>query len=97
MNKNQNKQTKDKTTDKDYISQLKKGTEGVKEEKPVDNEDDWDRMESEEEEDAGQKKAGVVTQGPKGTSGKATKLRDLFDEAPVKTKKPATKPKKPEE
>lgn len=84
--------SKDKTTDKDLISQFKKGTETTKTATPNDNDMDWEKVDSEEEETT-QEKRGVITQQAKGTSDKPKKLADLFSDTTGTKSKPA--PKKP--
>ncbi len=78
--------TKGKT--KDYITQIKKETEGQKDSAQIENEDnEWHKYESDEEEAQTGKKGVVVEQGKVGTD-KPKKLKDLFDDTP-KQKRPA--------
>ncbi len=79
---------KGKGKTKDYISQIKKDTENVKESKKNEAEDiEWDRQESEDEEEVQQQKKGVVVQqGAVGTD-KPKKLKDVFGES-TQTQKP---------
>ena len=72
---------------KDYITQIKKETEGQKDAAQIENEDnDWHKYDSEEEEaQTGGKKGVVVEQGKVGTD-KPKKLGDLFSDAPKQTR-----------
>jgi hypothetical protein len=81
---------------KDTISQIKKGTEGVKDIKTKEEGDiDWELQENDDEDDVPQKKSGlVVEQGKVGTD-KPKKLKDLFGDTPQTQKKP--RPYKPKE
>ena len=81
---------------KDIITQLKKETEGVKDNKANEHDEiDWDRQGSEDEEETTQKKGPVMKQGAVGTD-RPKKLRDLFDDTP-KQQKPKTGTTKPKE
>jgi hypothetical protein len=75
--------TKGKT--KDVITQIKKDTEGPKDTKVQEHDEiEWERHESEEEDDTQKKKGVVIEQGKVGND-KPKKLRDLFsDDAPKK-------------
>lgn len=85
-------QAKKGRTTKDYISQIKKETGGVKDTKAHNaDEIDWERHESEEEEEVVQQKKGVVVQGKVGTE-KPQKLKDIFGDSQVQKPKTA-KPK----
>jgi hypothetical protein len=89
----QNKTTTGAKGKSDYITQLKKEADGVKETKVNETEDlDWERNVSEEEEEAPTtttKKGVIEKQGIVGTN-KARNLKDLLEgEKPIhKTKKP---------
>jgi hypothetical protein len=72
--------TKGKT--KDTITQIKRETEGQKDSTHVENEDnEWNKMDSDEEETQTSKKGVIVEQGKVGTD-KPKNLKDLFASAP---------------
>ena len=83
-----------KAKTQDYISQLKKETEGVKDSKVHEHDElEWDAHVEEEEETPQQQKKGVVVQQGTVTSQKAKKLGDLFDGSkPQQTKGRSFKP-----
>jgi hypothetical protein len=89
-------QSKKGKATKDYISQIKKDSEAVKDTKTNENDEiDWDRNESEEEEEVQHKKGGVVVEQGKVGSDKPKKLKDIFgDSTTNQAQKPRTnKPK----
>lgn len=74
-------QSKKGKTTKDYISQIKKGSDNVKDTKAQEGEEiDWERQESDEEEEVQQKKGVVIQQGTVG-SDKPKKLKDVFGDS----------------
>jgi hypothetical protein len=79
------KATGNKGKTKDVITQIKKETEGVKDSKATEQEIDWNRPESDEEETSGKKKGVIVEQGKVGTD-KPKRLKDLFDDSSAKPK-----------
>ena len=71
-----------KAKTQDYISQLKKETEGVKDSRANEQDElEWDTHVEEEEETPQQKKKGVVVQQGTVTSDKPKKLGDLFSDS----------------
>lgn len=88
-----NKAIKDKKAD--MISQMKKGAEPTKQSELNDN-DDWERMDSEEEETP-QEKRGVVSQQSKGASDKPKNISELLKETSTKQRTQARQTKKPQE
>jgi len=85
--KTTNVSSKPKGSNQDYISQIKKETGGQKENKTNEvNDLDWEKTVSDDEEETVQTaKKGLIEQGKVGTD-KPRKLKDLFDNEPVKPK-----------
>lgn len=85
---NNKKATSGKANTKDYLTQIKKETEGVKDQAQLENEDnEWNHHVSDDDE--GQVSKGVVVEQGKVGTDKPKKLKDLFGDTTQKQPKPS--------